>query len=98
MLKRDVPLPRPRELDVTYTPEFGEIVHELRGHIGALEEGRRGDRAMTARRHLQSQAHWLLLLAIVALWQSICGLFDVSEFLFPSPARIAQQFWEHHAT
>jgi NitT/TauT family transport system ATP-binding protein len=33
VLKRDVPLARPRELDVTYTPEFGDIVHELRGHI-----------------------------------------------------------------
>ena len=27
--------PRPRDLEVTYTPEFTEIVHELRGHIGA---------------------------------------------------------------
>jgi NitT/TauT family transport system permease protein len=52
---------------------------------------------MKAKR-LQAQAHWLLLLAILVLWQSICGLFDVSEFLFPSPSRIAQQFWEHHAT
>ena len=40
----------------------------------------------------------LLLILIVALWQSICGLFDVSEFLFPSPSRIAEQFWEHHIT
>ena len=38
LLKRDVPLPRPRDLDVTYTPEFGEIVLELRGHIGALKK------------------------------------------------------------
>jgi NitT/TauT family transport system permease protein len=48
-------------------------------------------------RQVQAQSHWLLLLAILVLWQSVCGLFDVSEFLFPSPARIAQQFWEHHA-
>ena len=45
---------------------------------------------------LQRHAHWLLLAVILALWQSVCGLFDVSEFLFPSPSRIAQQFWEHH--
>jgi len=42
LTKRDVPLPRPRELDVTYTPEFGEIVLELRGQIvatsGALKK------------------------------------------------------------
>ncbi|MFG6443151.1 ABC transporter permease [Roseateles sp. LKC17W] len=47
---------------------------------------------------LQRHAHWVLLALLLAVWQSVCGLFDVSEFLFPSPARIAQQFWEHHAT
>lgn len=47
---------------------------------------------------LRAQAHWVLLVLIVALWQAVCGLFDVSEFLFPSPSRIAQQFWEHHFT
>lgn len=31
--EREVPLARPRDLEVTYTPEFAEIVHELRGHI-----------------------------------------------------------------
>lgn len=29
-----VPLPRPRDLEVTYTPEFQDIVHELRSLIG----------------------------------------------------------------
>ncbi len=29
-------LPRPRDLEITYTPEFTDIVHELRGHIGAM--------------------------------------------------------------
>ena len=52
---------------------------------------------MKAKR-LQAQAHWVLLALILIIWQSVCGLFDVSEFLFPSPSRIAQQFWEHHAT
>jgi NitT/TauT family transport system ATP-binding protein len=28
-----VDLPRPRDLEVTYTPGFTDIVHELRGHI-----------------------------------------------------------------
>ena len=37
---------------------------------------------------------WVLLLAVVALWQIICVAFDVSEFIFPSPWRIAEQFWE----
>jgi NitT/TauT family transport system ATP-binding protein len=35
VVKRDIELPRPRDLEVTYTPEFTNIVHELRGHIGA---------------------------------------------------------------
>ena len=36
VVKRDIDLPRPRELEPTYTTEFTDIVHELRGHIGAL--------------------------------------------------------------
>ncbi len=36
VVRRDVELPRPRELEVTYTKAFSDIVHELRGHIGAL--------------------------------------------------------------
>lgn len=38
IVQRDIDLPRPRDLDVTYTPEFTNIVHELRGHIGALRK------------------------------------------------------------
>ena len=32
--RREVKLPRPRELEVTYTQEFQDIVHELRSVIG----------------------------------------------------------------
>lgn len=32
--QREIGLPRPRELESTYTPEFTHIVQELRGHIG----------------------------------------------------------------
>ncbi len=31
--EREIQLPRPRDLEVTYTKEFTDIVHELRGHI-----------------------------------------------------------------
>jgi NitT/TauT family transport system ATP-binding protein len=31
--ERKIELPRPRELDVTFTPEFQSIVHDLRDHI-----------------------------------------------------------------
>jgi len=36
VVKRDIELPRPRELELTYTKEFTDIVLELRGHIGAI--------------------------------------------------------------
>jgi NitT/TauT family transport system permease protein len=42
----------------------------------------------------QRFAPWLLLLLIIALWQAICSAFHVSEFIFPSPARIAEQIVE----
>ena len=38
VVKRDIDLARPRDLEVTYTPEFTNIVHELRGHIGAMRK------------------------------------------------------------
>jgi NitT/TauT family transport system ATP-binding protein len=33
--EKKVDLPRPRDLDVTYTQAFTDIVHELRGHIAS---------------------------------------------------------------
>jgi NitT/TauT family transport system ATP-binding protein len=38
VVRRDIELPRPRDLEVTYTREFSDIVHELRGHIGAMRQ------------------------------------------------------------
>jgi NitT/TauT family transport system ATP-binding protein len=35
VLRREVRLPRPRDLEVTYTEPFQSIVHELRAQIGA---------------------------------------------------------------
>jgi len=39
VVRREIDLPRPRDLEITYTPAFTEIVHELRGHIGAIRGG-----------------------------------------------------------
>jgi NitT/TauT family transport system ATP-binding protein len=36
VVRREIDLPRPRDLELTYTPAFTDIVHELRGHIGAV--------------------------------------------------------------
>ncbi|MFM8509840.1 MAG: ABC transporter ATP-binding protein [Betaproteobacteria bacterium] len=38
VVRKDIELARPRDLEVTYTPEFTDIVHELRGHIGAIRQ------------------------------------------------------------
>ena len=38
VVERRIDLPRPRDLEVTYTPAFTDIVHELRGHIGASRQ------------------------------------------------------------
>jgi len=45
-------------------------------------------------KQLQTWSPWILLIAIVLLWQGACTAFEVSEFIFPSPTRIASQFWE----
>jgi NitT/TauT family transport system ATP-binding protein len=38
MVEKHIDLPRPRELEITYTKEFADIVLELRGHIGAIRK------------------------------------------------------------
>jgi len=38
VVRREIDLPRPRDLEITYTKEFTDIVHELRGHIGAIRQ------------------------------------------------------------
>ncbi|MDP3761959.1 MAG: ABC transporter ATP-binding protein [Ramlibacter sp.] len=42
MVRKEVELPRPRDLEITYEREFTDIVHELRGHIGAIRQGAAG--------------------------------------------------------
>ena len=38
VVRREIDLPRPRDLEITYTKEFTDVVHELRGHIGAIRK------------------------------------------------------------
>ncbi|MFM2050845.1 MAG: hypothetical protein RL682_1336, partial [Pseudomonadota bacterium] len=46
------------------------------------------------KKQVEFWAPWLLLVSTIVLWQLICTVFDVSEFIFPSPWRIWTQFWE----
>ena len=39
-------------------------------------------------REVERYAPWLLLLGTIALWQAVCVLFAVSDFIFPSPWQI----------
>lgn len=50
---------------------------------------------MSSPRPSERLAPWLLLTALVLLWQVICSTLHVSEFIFPSPMRIAEQLVEH---
>ena len=36
----------------------------------------------------------ILLIAIIALWQAICSIFNVSEFIFPSPIQIVRALFD----
>ena len=38
VVKRSIDLPRPRDLELTYTKKFTDMVHDLRGHIGAMRQ------------------------------------------------------------
>ena len=47
-----------------------------------------------SRQTMQRWSPWILLLAMLLLWQGICSAFNVREFIFPSPLRIWQQLLE----
>ena len=51
VVKREIELPRPRELELTYTKEFTDIVLELRSHIGAIRGNAAGASGAAAVAH-----------------------------------------------
>ncbi|HEY0818227.1 MAG TPA: ABC transporter permease [Rhizobacter sp.] len=42
----------------------------------------------------EALAPWALLVGVLVLWELLCRGFNVSEFIFPSPSRIATQLVE----
>jgi len=50
---------------------------------------------MTRNRQLERWAPWLLAIVIVIVWQAICSIFDISDFIFPSPIQIVRSLVEH---
>ena len=47
------------------------------------------------RKTLEAWSPWVLLVLILLVWQGVCSVFNVSEFIFPSPARIWEQLLEY---
>src|SRR4029079_10096525 len=45
-------------------------------------------------RQREQLSPWLLLIGVLLLWELLCRGFNVSEFIFPAPSRIATQLWE----
>jgi NitT/TauT family transport system ATP-binding protein len=39
LARKENPLPRPRDLEITYTEPFTALVHELRERIGSIRKG-----------------------------------------------------------
>ncbi|OWW20533.1 ABC transporter permease [Noviherbaspirillum denitrificans] len=44
---------------------------------------------------IKTFAPWILLLALLIVWQVVCSAFQVSEFIFPSPYAIGQSLVEY---
>jgi NitT/TauT family transport system permease protein len=48
-------------------------------------------------RRLEKWSPWLLLALVLVLWQAACSVFQVSEFIAPSPLRISEELIRNHA-
>jgi NitT/TauT family transport system permease protein len=57
----------------------------------AIETAAPRRRVRLGRRQREQLAPWLLLAALLVVWELVCRLLDVSEFIFPSPTRIVAQ-------
>jgi NitT/TauT family transport system permease protein len=51
---------------------------------------------MAAPRHrFEAAAPWLLTVLIVLVWEAICRIFNISDFIFPAPSAIARSLVEY---
>ena len=44
---------------------------------------------MMSRKSLEQASPWILLVLVLLVWELLCRAFNVSEFVFPSPSKIA---------
>ena len=47
------------------------------------------------RRKLEAWAPWIVTVLVLVVWQAVCTIFRVSDFIFPSPYTIAQALVEY---
>ena len=47
------------------------------------------------RRKLEAWAPWIVTVLVLVVWQAVCTIFKVSDFIFPSPYTIAQALVEY---
>jgi hypothetical protein len=96
VVKRQIDLPRPRDLEITYTPQFTDIVHELRGHIGAMRKPAGPARRNEAGRRMninpgRTLVALVLLVAVLLLWQVVVlGPSTSPSSSSPAPGICAQ--------
>ena len=48
-------------------------------------------------KYLEKWSPFILLFITLVIWEAICRIFQVSEFIFPSPSRIVDQLIEYRA-
>ena len=48
-------------------------------------------------KQMERYAPWILLILVLVSWELICRIFGITEFIFPTPSRIASQMWEYHS-
>lgn len=52
---------------------------------------------MSKNKQFERLAPWVLLVALLVLWEAICRGLAISEFIFPSPSRIWEQMVEYRS-
>ena len=50
------------------------------------------------KKQLERYAPWILLIAVVLLWEGICRVFNVSDFIFPATSSIWRATVDHAGT
>ena len=50
---------------------------------------------MAKKNHMDTWAPWLMLTGIVIVWELVCRVLDVSEFIFPSPTAIVKALFQY---